>query len=165
MAEILIEGELNKLTVEELIAVLSIFTDIRLSDEDKYYSVSSCQVNDNIKKSVQSIKKKLNKYNDIETKFQTNFSQKYDIQYDMCEFMYQWCFAENNVDCRKIYDDAKSYNIYMGEFVKAVLKLVNISNELEKACAIMENIDLMNKLSKVKEKVLKSIATSQSLYL
>ena len=42
----------------------------------------------------------------------------------------------------------------MGEFVKAVLKLVNISNELEKACAIMENIDLMNKLSMVKEKVL-----------
>jgi hypothetical protein len=79
--------------------------------------------------------------------------------------MFNWCFTENNVDCRKIYEEAKKYNIYMGEFVKAILKLVNISNELEKVCCITENIELMNKLTQVKDRVLKSIATNQSLYL
>ena len=53
----------------------------------------------------------------------------------------------------KIYDDAKSYNIYMGEFVKAVLKIVNICNELEKVCSIVENVKLMHTLCQVKEKV------------
>ena len=28
-----------------------------------------------------------------------------------------------------IYDEAKTYNIYMGEFVKAILKLINTKNQ------------------------------------
>ena len=34
--------------------------------------------------------------------------------------------------CKSIYEEAKKYNIYMGEFVKAILKIVNICSELEK---------------------------------
>ena len=41
----------------------------------------------------------------------------------MCEFLYAWCFAKNESDCRKIYDEAKKFNIYIGEFVKAILKI------------------------------------------
>ena len=165
MSDIIEGGELDDLTPEELVSVLSIFTGIRLNDQNKYHSMILCQVNDKIKNTVDKIEQSLNKYNSIETSAQTNFSQSYDIQYDMCEFMYKWCFAENNVDCRKIYDEAKSYDIYMGEFVKAVLKIVNICNELEKVCSVVENVKLMHTLSQVKEKLLKSIATNQSLYL
>ena len=165
MSDIIEGGELDDLTPEELVSVLSIITGIRLNDQNKYHSMILCQVNDKIKNTVDKIEQSLNKYNSIETSAQTNFSQSYDIQYDMCEFMYKWCFAENNVDCRKIYDEAKSYDIYMGEFVKAVLKIVNICNELEKVCSVVENVKLMHTLSQVKEKLLKSIATNQSLYL
>jgi hypothetical protein len=45
------------------------------------------------------------------------------------------------------------------------LKIKNICKELEQACIIQENVSLLNKLSKIPELILKSIATNQSLYL
>ena len=83
----------------------------------------------------------------------------------MAEFLLQWCLAENEEQCNRIYVEAKKYNIYIGEFVKAILKIKNMCNELEQACIITENINLLNKLSKIPTMILKSIATNQSLYL
>jgi superfamily II RNA helicase len=165
VTDILKESCLDNLRVEELVSVLSIFASIRISQEDAYPNISSTSVNDKIKTAVKEIKNKLNHYYDIESKYQTNFTDSYDVQYDMCEYMFNWCSAENEADCNKIYIDAKKYNIYIGEFVKAILKIVNICNELEKACIIQENMKLLHTLSFVKDKVLKSIATNQSLYI
>ena len=165
MAEILNNHDLNLLSVEELVSVLSIFTGVRLRDEDKYHNINNCNINNNIKLAVKKIVISLNKYYDIEVKYNTNFTQSYDIQYDMCEFMYNWCYANNEQECRVIYDEAKKYDIYVGEFIKAILKINNICSELEKVCEIQENIELLKTLSEVREKTLKSIATNQSLYL
>ena len=165
LADILIENGFDHLTPEELVSVLSIFTSIRLSDEDKYISVEHINTNDTIKQTIKKIKNKLDKYYDIETRHQTSFTQQYEIHYDMAEFLYKWCFATNDVECKLIYQEAKKYNIYIGEFVKAILKINNICVELEKICLIQENIKLLNMISKVKEVTLKSIATNQSLYI
>ena len=83
----------------------------------------------------------------------------------MCEFMFNWCMAETEEECIKIYNSAKQFNIYIGEFVKAILKIKNMCKELEQACQIKENTSLLNKLSKIPELILKSIVTNQSLYL
>jgi len=165
ITDILKDRCLDDLRVEELVSVLSVFSSIRISQEDAYPNISSTSVNDKIKTAVKQIKGRLNYYYDIESKYQTNFTDSYDVQYDMCEYMYNWCSAENEADCNKIYIDAKKYNIYIGEFVKAILKIVNICNELEKACIIQENMKLLHTLSFVKDCVLKSIATNQSLYI
>jgi len=163
--DMMTQGELDELTVEELISVLSIFTHIKISEEQAYIDISHTNVNNTIKTKVKTWKTILNKYYDIETKYQTNFTDNYSVHYDMCEFMYKWCFAENEVDCKLIYQEAKKYNIYMGEFVKAILKIVNICNELEKASVVQENMKLTHTLSLVKSKLLKSVATNQSLYV
>lgn len=165
MAECMDDQLFQNLTSQEIVAVLSVFTDIRLSDDDKYVDVNHTNVNDKIKSTIKKIKQKLNKYYDIETFHQTNFTQSYDIHYDMCEFMSKWCDAENEVQCKMIYEEAKKYNIYIGEFIKAILKIVNVTNELEKACVIQGNVKLLHCLSEIKGHVLKSIATNQSLYI
>ena len=141
ITDILKEGCLDNLRVEELVSVLSVFTPIRISQEDAYPNISSTSVNDKIKTAVKQIKSRLNYYYDIESKYQTNFTDSYDVQYDIAgEYMYNWCSAENEAACNKIYIDAKKYNIYIGEFVKAILKIVNI-NELEKVRIIQEKYE------------------------
>ena len=72
------------------------------------------------------------------------------------------CVKMNYVTTMK---KSKKYNIYVGEFIKAILKIVNITNELEKACVIQGNVKLLHSLSEIKGHVLKSIATNQSLYI
>ena len=165
MSDIIDSGSLDMLTPQEIVAVMSVFTPIRLSDEDKYNNVDYINCNSNIIDTVKKVKKSLDYWYDIETKYQTSFSQEYDIQYDMCEFMFQWCLAETEEQCIKIYNNAKQFNIYIGEFVKAILKIKNMCKELEQVCQIKENTGLLNKLSKIPELILKSIVTNQSLYL
>ena len=85
---------LDELKPEEIVSVLSVFTPIRLSQDMAYVSVKHTRANDSIKNGVHTIKNFLDKYYDVETKYQTNFTDSYSIHYDMCDFTYQWCLAK-----------------------------------------------------------------------
>ena len=56
------------------------------------------------------------------------------------------------------------YDISLGDFVKAILKINNMIQELEKAATIQENLELL-KIIRDSEITLKSCITNQSLYL
>jgi hypothetical protein len=55
--------------------------------------------------------------------------------------------------------------IFLGEFVKAILKINNISSEMEKVAEGMGNMELLSKLKEIPVKTLKFVATNQSLYI
>ena len=166
IADIMQRGVLNNLNTQELVAVLSCFTPVKLSDENKIWSVkeiSNCS--QNITKAIESIEARYNYYYDMETREETNFVYSYDIQFDTCELAYRWCFAENEAQCKQIYEEAKYYGIYIGEWIKVVLKINNIAKELEKVCELTNNLKLLESLKKIPDVTLKSVATNQSLYL
>lgn len=149
---------------KELAIIFSIFTNIRLNDADKmrWYEADISE------KSMKGIKKMnglLDKYYDIETKNQTNFWEQYKVHYDMCGFISSWCDATTEQECREIYNEAKKYNIFLGDFQKAIMKIVNIGREIEKVGLLLENLELINKLSIMPNLLLKSVAINQSLYL
>ena len=70
-----------------------------------------------------------------------------------------------NIFPKEVLKEAKMYDISLGDFVKAILKINNIIQELEKAAIIQENLDLLEKLKMIPELTLKSCITNQSLYL
>jgi len=76
-----------------------------------------------------------------------------------------WCDAENESECVLITDKLTEKGIFIGEFVKAILKINNIANELITASEYMGNIKLSEKLSKVADVTLKYVVLQQSLYL
>ena len=55
--------------------------------------------------------------------------------------------------------------MFIGEFIKAILKINNIVNEFEKVSELLQNIELLHKLKQISDKTLKFVATNQSLYL
>ena len=166
MSEIINQGYLNELTTEELVAVLSCFTSVRLSDENKIWNIDDIDgCGDKILTVIKNIRKNYNKYYDMETREQTNFIYDYNLQYDTCELTYKWCFARDDKECKTIYDEAKYYGIFVGEWVKIILKINNISKELENICEITNNMQLLDKLKKIPDITLKSVVTNQSLYL
>jgi hypothetical protein len=63
---------------------------------------------------------------------------------------------------QKICEEKK---IVLGEFIKALLKINNISCELEKVCEFMGNIQLLGKLKEIPTLTLKYVVTNQSLYV
>ena len=55
--------------------------------------------------------------------------------------------------------------IFLGEFVKALLKINNITNEMEKIAELTGNIAFLNKLRDIPNMTLKYVVTNQSLYI
>jgi hypothetical protein len=60
---------------------------------------------------------------------------------------------------------AEEKGIFLGEFVKALLKINNISCEMEKIAEMTGNIEFLSKLREVPNLTLKFVVTNQSLYV
>jgi hypothetical protein len=55
--------------------------------------------------------------------------------------------------------------VFLGDFVKALLKINNIASELEKMCETTGNMELLEKVSQIPSLTLKYVVTNQSLYI
>jgi hypothetical protein len=90
----------------------------------------------------------------------------YDITYDLVPYVIQWCDSPDELTCKLIIQTVKDYvGIFIGEFVKALLKINAIALEFERVCELTQNMALLEKLRQIPRLTLKYIATSQSLYL
>lgn len=164
-AEIIHNRELDNLTPGQLVSILSCFTNIHLSDDMSVHAISSISAPDIVKQVISKIKTSYNKYFDILMERKLGIVDNFDMHYNMAELAYKWCSANDNESCMKVLKEAKMYDISLGDFVKAILKINNIIQELEKAAIIQENLDLLEKLKMIPELTLKSCITNQSLYL
>ena len=88
-----------------------------------------------------------------------------NIHYNMCDFIQSWWNCNDANQCYKEVEKMKYYNVSLGKIIKAILKLNNIVDELDKVCLIQNNFELMEKLREIPKNTLKFIATNQSLYL
>jgi len=89
-----------------------------------------------------------------------------DLCYDIVEETIQWCSCEDEAACRILMGKLKEEKgVTPGEFVKAVLKIVNVVLELQNACEVLAQVEMGHKLSQIPVKILKYIATTQSLYV
>ena len=77
----------------------------------------------------------------------------------------KWCELDNEADCKQMLRNLYNRGIFLGEFVKAILKINNIASEFEKICEVMGNIELLHKLREIPNKTLKFVATNESLYV
>ena len=166
IADLLVnENAFAELDVFELTSALSVLCDLRLSDNNKIHNIDYVNTNEKVKKTVKKIKNVYNKYYDEETRYETNFMFNYNIQYDLIEIVYKWAKSEDELECRLIIKDMEKWDIYIGSFTKAILKICNIAMEMENVCLIQNNLDMLKKLREVSNKLKKFIVTNQSLYL
>lgn len=155
----------HNLDSRELACVLSVFCDVRLSDENKIFNIDYATTNKNVINVIKKIKMYYNKYYDIETSYQTEFMFNYEIQYDMVELVSDWYNAKDEKACIHILEKAMGWGIEIGNFNKAIMKLCNIVNELDSVCLIQESVDLQYKLRNIPENIMKFVINNQSLYL
>jgi len=165
MADILSSGSFDELTAAQIAGVLSIFTDINISDEFKLNGISYIEAPTEVKNAIAQIGKAYNDYHDIILEQRLPFVGKNEIHYDLVELILNWCESADASGCAKVYAEAEGYGIGTGTFIKAVLKINNMVNELEKVCALTGDSALLSKIRKIPELTIKSIATNQSLYL
>ena len=165
MADVLNNRIFDNLDPVEFVSVLSAFAHISIPADQKVVSISQIEAPDIVIETLKQIESSYNKYKDIELRNKLYFNQEYTLSWDMAELMIQWCNATDDIDAKKVYNNALGYGISLGEFTKCVLKINNIANELEKAALVQGNLPLLEKIKMVSVLTLKSVITNQSLYL
>lgn len=155
---------LNSLSTEELIALFSCFTNITVPDDITDSFPKS--PNENVNNIVKNINQMYIEYQEKELRYNINTGIDYNINYNLINYVIEWCDAENIEDCKLILQKMESEKqIFLGEFVKALLKINNISCELEKIAELTNNMEFLSKLRQIPTKTLKYVVTNQSLYV
>jgi superfamily II RNA helicase len=155
-----------KLSVRQLIGLFSCFTNVKIPNDQK----SSVPITDDemLKKCIKDLQNYYKQYDKLEFENDLRTGIKYDDEliFDMIEFSMKWCDCDNENDCKYfIQTDVADKSISIGDFTKAMLKIVTITKELMNVCEIIGEMELMYKLSKIEGLVLKYVTTSQSLYV
>ena len=155
---------INRLSTTDLICILSVFTPIRIQEEYKVHDINDLNISQNSKSMIQKLNKTINNFSSHENKLGI-YDDHIEIQYDICELVYKWCKASNEKECSIIFDELEYWGIFLGDFIKSLLKICNIGIELEKCCEIMENMQLLSIVKNIPNLLLKSVITNKSLYL
>ena len=162
--ELIESGKLINLTTNELIAFLSCFTNVTVQDEFK--SNLPATPNTNLINIIEVTKNIFEYYQNKETEYQINTGTDYNIHYDLINYVLEWTKCETVEECKCVLQRLESEKeIFLGEFVKGLLKINNIACELEKIAEITGNIDFLNKLNAISTLTLKYVVTNQSLYI
>ena len=157
------DKKLDNLSSIQLVALFSCFTNIRVSDalKNNYPNSNDSNIN-NVVKEVETL---YNYYYDKEFNRNIKTGIEYEIHYDLLNYVEQWCECSDINECKIILQYLHSKEIFLGEFVKALLKINNISCELEKIAEMTGNIAFLSKLKEIPHITLKYVVTNQSLYV
>jgi len=163
-ANLLYKNQLDKLSSKQLVALFSCFTNINVQEDRKAFfpKYDDSSVQDIVKLVAEAYKS----CQDVELKRNIVSGMDYTIHYDLLNYVEEWCNTTDVDSCKLLLQKiGKEKEIFLGEFVKALLKINNISSEMEKIAEMTGNIAFLSKLKEIPEMTLKYVVTNQSLYV
>ena len=153
-------GRFETLDASELAGLFSCFYPVSVSDEFKAHKPHA------IGDVIMNMNKLLGHYLCCEEDMFLNTGANYGICYDLMPYIIKWCDATDENECKSVIQEMKKHTgVFVGEFVKALLKVNAVALEFERVCESTQNIALLEKLQMIPSLTLKYIATTQSLYL
>jgi superfamily II RNA helicase len=155
---------IDHLTSKQLVGLFSCFTNISVQEE---YKDNFPKVDDtDLKDIVQLVTNLYSEYQQKEVTNKINTGIDYTIHYDLLKYVDEWCGCENVEECKLLLQKlGAEKEVFLGEFVKALLKINNISNEMEKIADMTGNVAFLSKLREISNMTLKYVVTNQSLYV
>jgi superfamily II RNA helicase len=163
-AQLIEDKKLDQLSSKQLVSLFSCFTNISVQEDFKCYSPNSdddtiCAILKNIIAMFDECQQK-----EINYKIQSGID--YNVHFDLLEYVDEWCDAISVEECKIVLQNlGQEKEIFLGEFVKALLKINNISCEMEKIAEMTGNIEFLSKLKEIPKMTLKYVVTNQSLYV
>jgi len=155
--------------VEELVGFFSCFTAVNVSDDYKCWNLDSCEdleTRPGLKQLITQTSQLYDTYQTDEINLNIKSGIDYTIHYDLIGFAIEWAGVSDVVQAKELLGRIElNKKIFLGEFVKAILKIVNIANELYKVANSFGFVSLAHKLEQIPVLMLKFVATNQSLYI
>ncbi len=162
--DLLTDDCLFMLSPKQLVGLFSCFTNLS-TPEDMRAILPYCK-NATTLDIVKRAHGKMDDYYKEEERADMNSGTDYEMNFDLLDYIEEWCDCENEEQCRvflqKI-DDEKQ--IFLGEFTKAIMKIMNITREMQKVAEMIHRVDFLSTLKEIPILIMKYVATNQSLYV
>ena len=154
-------NKLNDYNEEDLLCLLSCFYDLKVKDDFKTHIPSR------LKNELTYIDESIQTYTHQELQHQLYITCQYHIQYDLMDYMKTWYKTVHNEDQSRFFFDTlkQEKDIFIGDFMKCCMKIVNMCNELKIFGENDENYAFVEKISIIQQNIQKNIVTNQSFYL
>jgi superfamily II RNA helicase len=163
-AQLIEDKTLHKFEPKELVGILSCFTNISVQEE-KRNILPTTEYTD-VKNTILNIYDLYKNQELMEIKNNIESGFDYNIHFDLIDYVIRWCECENENECKKIIQQILvEKDIFLGEFVKAILKINNIISEMEKIAELLNDMEFLSILKQAPQLTLKYVATNQSLYV
>ena len=154
---------LSLLSSKQIIMILSCFTNVSVSEDYKELVPKSEDIV--VQRLIEKMKDNYDQY--LEKEYDFNTGSDYTIHYDLLNYIDKWSEeCTDEVSCKLFLQKLESEkDIFLGEFVKSLLKIVNITTELERIATAQNNMEFLSKLQEIPVMLLKYVVTNQSLYV
>ena len=163
-ASIIQSKMLHNLEPKELVGLLSCFTNISVQEEKR--NILPITENIKVKNTIMTIYKLYNDQEQYENEHMIETGFDYSIHFDLIDYVIKWCECENEIGCKEVLQQISlEKDIFLGEFIKAILKINNITTEMEKIAEMLGDMSFLSTLKSVPQLTLKYVATNQSLYV
>jgi superfamily II RNA helicase len=163
-ADLIESGNLKHFLAKELVGIFSCFTNITVPEEKR--AVFPNSDNSLVKDCIINLYNAYQKQSNDELANNINTGTNYDMHFDLIQYSIRWCECNNDMDCKKLlHEMSLEKEIFLGEFVKAILKINNIVSEMEKVAEFIGDIEFLSILKQIPLLTLKYVATNQSLYV
>ena len=151
----------SKLEFSEIIAISSIFINENKSYTNIYISDLNCSMY--CKNLLEDINKCIIKYKNDEIELNNNVPYPcwldWTINYSMFNIIKLWTEGNNwnSISNKK--------NIFQGNFIKIILRILNLINNIDNISKIFNFIEINNKLNNYQDKLIRDIVINDSLYI
>ena len=149
---------------KEIAIFLSIFTDIKTPEETRILRPSSKEI-PNVIKDILKMETRAEYYSRKETEVGLSIAPV-EFTYDLVPLLSEWCQAPDELACKMfIQGSLAEAGISVGDFTKALLKIVVIVKEFIPIAENANDLTFLTNLKGVEQILLKYVATNQSLYV
>jgi superfamily II RNA helicase len=156
--EMIYQGFLDNLEFPEIVAVISCFINERdQSSGDRY--ISNLKISNSVINILNKLKLLSEDFIKKEDKLQLYIGSDYNLYLDFIEPSYVWAKGES---INEVY---KYTSIYDGNFVKAIMRINNICENLMDICKNIERYDICSKLENYDKILIRDITSINSLYV
>ena len=156
----------EKFNAYEIAAIISCFSNIRVKEDYRIHNTDNLTCNDELNKVFSSMKIIYDDYITEELRYNIKTTDSSQCIFELVNPILKWCESDDERTCKDIMQECEyKYEIFTGEFIKAILKMNNMVNELKNIAEYSGNVEFLHKLTQIPELTLKFIATNQSLYV
>lgn len=162
-ANIIHNAQIDHLSAAELVGLFSCFTNISVCEECNELTANSD--NAELNRIATMVNNMYDNYHNAELQYGLNTGIDYNLHFNLLQYAVDWCHCNTSEECKLLLQRMScEKEIFLGEFVKALLKINNIAAELETIAESLGNIAFLSKMRDIQTLTLKYVVTNQSLY-